>query len=149
MLWKSPGISTTREMMVVKISAGDGVSRWTWAMERMSGCKTKQNTGKKVFTEVNNPNKPIIYWAEGVLTMCPSLAATKQTRPPLKNVPFSEPNADSAAATDMIQPQLPSTLFLWGEKKSTSWEKYNCISIEMAENTKVFYVLRVKYEALL
>lgn len=48
--------------------------------------------------------------------MCPSLAATKQTRPPLKNVPFSEPNAESAAATDMIQPQLPSTLFLWGEK---------------------------------
>lgn len=28
-LWKSPGISTTREMTVVKISAGDGVSLWT------------------------------------------------------------------------------------------------------------------------
>lgn len=50
------------------------------------------------------------------LTMCPSLAATKHTRLPLKNVPFSEPKADNAAATDMIQPQLPSTLFLWGEK---------------------------------
>lgn len=49
----------------------------------------------------------------GLLTMCPSLAATKHTRPPLKNVPFSEPKADSAAATDMIQPQLPNTLFLW------------------------------------
>lgn len=45
--------------------------------------------------------------------MCPSLAATKHTRPPLKNVPFSEPKADNAAATDMIQPQLPNTLFLW------------------------------------
>lgn len=44
--------------------------------------------------------------------MCPSLAATKHTRPPLKNVPFSEPNADNAAAIDMIHPQLPNTLFL-------------------------------------
>lgn len=85
-------------------------------MARMSGCKTIY---KKVFTGVNNSNKPIIYRAEGVLTMCPSLAATKQTRPPLKNVPFSEPNADSAAATDMIQPQLPSTLFLWGGESAS------------------------------
>lgn len=44
--------------------------------------------------------------------MCPSRAATKHTRPPLKNVPFREPKADKAAATDMTQPQLPSTLFL-------------------------------------
>ncbi len=47
-----------------------------------------------------------------ILTKCPSLAATKHTRPPLKNVPFSEPKADNAAATDMFQPQLPNTLFL-------------------------------------
>lgn len=44
--------------------------------------------------------------------MWPSLAATKQTRPPVKNVPFKEPKADRAAANDMIQPQLPNTLFL-------------------------------------
>ncbi len=48
-----------------------------------------------------------------ILTMCPSLAATKHRRPPLKNDPFSEPKADNAAAKDMIQPQLPNTLFLW------------------------------------
>lgn len=47
-----------------------------------------------------------------LLTMCPSLAATKHMRPPLKNEPFSEPKADSPAATDMIQPQFPNTLFL-------------------------------------
>lgn len=47
------------------------------------------------------------------VTICPSLAATKHTRPPLKKVPFSEPKADNAAATDMIHPQLPNTLFLW------------------------------------
>ncbi len=47
--------------------------------------------------------------------MCPSLAATKHTRLPLKNDPFSEPKADNAAATDMIQPQLPNTLFLMKE----------------------------------
>lgn len=28
-LWKSPGINTTSETTVVKISAGDGVSLWT------------------------------------------------------------------------------------------------------------------------
>lgn len=46
--------------------------------------------------------------------MWPSLAATKHTRPPLKKVPFRDPKADKAAASDMIQPQLPSTLFLRG-----------------------------------
>lgn len=53
-------------------------------------------------------------FVQKLLTMCPSLAATKQTRPPLKKVPFRDPKADKAAASDMIQPQLPSTLFLWG-----------------------------------
>lgn len=51
---------------------------------------------------------------EKLLTMWPSLAATKHTRPPLKKVPFRDPKADKAAASDMIQPQLPSTLFLRG-----------------------------------
>ena len=50
--------------------------------------------------------------------MCPSLAATKHTRPPLKKVPLSDPNADSAAATDMIQPHPPSTLLLPTTKHS-------------------------------
>lgn len=60
-----------------------------------------------------------------ILTMCPSLAATKHTRPPLKNVPFREPKADNAAAKDMIQPQLPNTLFLWNV--FTSLREYYCI----------------------
>lgn len=45
-LWKSPGISTNREMKVVKIRAGDGVSLRTWAMARICGYKT--NTGWKL-----------------------------------------------------------------------------------------------------
>jgi len=61
-----------------------------------------------------NEPSDVDVWTHEVhlLTMCPSLAATKHTRLPLKNDPLSDPNADSAAPTDMIQPQLPSTLLL-------------------------------------
>lgn len=60
--------------------------------------------------------------------MWPSRAATKQTRPPLKKVPLSEPKAESAAARDMIQPQLPSTLFLREKKEplSDSLLRFHC-----------------------
>lgn len=40
--WKSPGMSTIRDMIVVKMSAGEGVSRFMWAIARMSGCKREQ-----------------------------------------------------------------------------------------------------------
>lgn len=84
------------------------------------------------------------------LTMCPSLAATKHTRLPLKNVPFSEPKADNAAATDMIQPQLPSTLFLWGGKKLKLFEKlqqhqFISISVQMLPATSKMYIVGLGY----
>ena len=51
--WKSPGISTRREMTVVKISAGEGVSLWTWAMARISGYETKEEPKHKhIFTAI-------------------------------------------------------------------------------------------------
>lgn len=81
MVAKSPDERTINAMTVVKISDGDGVSRFTWTMERISGKN-------------------------------PSLAAAKLIRPPENNEPFKDPKADKAAATDMIHPQLPSTLFL-------------------------------------
>lgn len=35
--WKSPGMSTMKAIMVVKMRAGEGVRRRTWAMDRMLG----------------------------------------------------------------------------------------------------------------
>lgn len=58
-----------------------------------------------------------------LFTIWPSRAATKQTRPPLKNDPFREPKDDSAAAIDITQPQLPRTLLLFSRTKKISVSK--------------------------